>query len=90
MFKNQKTINPKNHHVTSGQSSTADQAQGHFENDDENEHMKEVSVPFEGGQMTRVLFDGAKDLRVGADTPKQRFNHCSPFVSELFHTKMFR
>ena len=74
--------------VVSGQSSSADQAMAHFNRDDEKDHMKKVSVPFRGDQMTRVRFAGAKDLRAGAKTAKQRFDHCSPFVSELFHTKM--
>ena len=67
--------------ITSGASATPDQAAAHFNKDDANDHMKGISV-------TRVRFAGAKDLRAGAHTAKQRFDHCSPFVSELFHTKM--
>ena len=74
--------------ISSGESATPDQAAAHFNKDDANDHMKGVSVPFGGDQMTRVRFAGAKDLRAGAHTAKQRFDHCSPFVSELFHTKM--
>ena len=74
--------------VISRQSSLADQAMAHFNRDDEKDHMKKVSVPFGGDQMTRVWFAGAKDLRAGAQTANQRFDHCSLFVSELFHTKM--
>ena len=74
--------------ITSGASATPDQAAAHFNKDDANDHMKGISVPFGGDQMTRVRFAGAKDLRAGAHTAKQRFDHCSPFVSELFHTKM--
>ena len=74
--------------ITSGESATPDQAAAHFNKDDANDHMKGISVPFGGDQMTRVRFAGAKDLRAGAHTAKQRFDHCSPFVSELFHTKM--
>ena len=74
--------------VISGESATPDQAAAHFNKDDANDHMKGISVPFGGDQLTRVRFAGAKDLRAGTHTAKQRFDHCSPFVSELFHTKM--
>ena len=74
--------------ITSGESATPDQAAAHFNKDDANDHMKGISVPFGGDQMTRVRFAGAKDLRAGAHTAKQRFDHRNPFVSELFHTKM--
>ena len=70
------------------QSSLPDQPRAHYNKVDENDHMKVVSVPFGGDQMTRARFAGAKDLRAGSHTAKERLNHCSPLVSELFHTKM--
>ena len=72
--------------IISGQSSTADQSRGHFNKDDEHDHMKDVSVPFGGDQMTRVRFAGAKDLRAGAHTPKQRFNHLHICIQYNDHT----
>lgn len=71
-----------------GHHSAPDQPDAHTIRQDPNDHMSQVSVPFRGDQLTRVRFAGAKDLRAGCHTAKDRFDHCSPFVAEGFHTKM--
>lgn len=68
--------------------SRPDQPSAHSVKYDKADHMNGVSVPFGGDQMTRVRFAGAKDLRAGGHTAKDRFDHCSPFIGELWHTKM--
>ena len=75
-------------HSSEGKSSLPDQAAAHYNKVDENDHMKVVSLPFGGDQLTHVRFAGAKDLRAGSHTAKEHLDHCCPFVSELFHTKM--
>ena len=46
-----------------------------------------VKVPCIGDQLTRVRFAGAKDLRAGAHTCKDRLDHLYPFRCAAWHTK---
>lgn len=71
-----------------GLHSDPDQPGGHSNRNDPEDHLQNISVPFGGDQLTRVRFVGAKDLRRGCHTAKDRFDHVSPFTVELFHTKM--
>ena len=46
-----------------------------------------IKIPCYGDQLTRVRFAGAKDLRAGCHTPKQRLDHLYPFCIVDWHTK---
>lgn len=46
-----------------------------------------VKVPCIGDQLTRVRFAGAKDLRAGSHTSKDRLDHLYPFRCAAWHTK---
>lgn len=46
-----------------------------------------IKVPCIGEQLTRVRFAGAKDLRAGAHTSKDRLDHLYPFHCAAWHTK---
>ena len=43
------------------------------------------TIPLGGDQLVRVRFDGAIGLRDGAHTPRERFEHFKPVVTEFFH-----
>jgi hypothetical protein len=46
-----------------------------------------VKIPCFGDQLTRVRLAGAKDLRAGCHSPKQRLDHLYPFCIVDWHTK---
>lgn len=46
-----------------------------------------IKVPCFGDQLTRVRFAGAKDLRAGCHSTKQRLDHLYPFCIVDWHTK---
>ncbi|KAL5004258.1 hypothetical protein ScPMuIL_017714 [Solemya velum] len=48
----------------------------------------ETKVHIGGDQLTRERFSGAKRLRSGALTDKEKFTHLSPITFELFHLQM--
>jgi hypothetical protein len=46
-----------------------------------------VKIPCFGDQLTRVRFAGARDLRAGCHSAKQRLDHLYPFCIVDWHTK---
>ena len=71
-----------------GSSSRPDQPAAHFPpTASENDPLHSVKIPCYGDQLTRIRFAGAKDLRSGCHSPKQRFDHLYPFCIVDWHTK---
>ncbi len=46
-----------------------------------------VKIPCFGDELTRVRFAGARDLRSGCHTAKQRLDHLYPYRTVRWHTK---
>jgi hypothetical protein len=53
----------------------------------ESDPLHGVKIPCFGDQLTRVRLAGAKDLRAGCHSPKQRLDHLYPFCIVDWHTK---
>ena len=71
-----------------GSSSRPDQPASHVRpTASEKDPLCGVKVPCFGDQLTRVRFAGAKDLRAGCHSPKDRLDHLYPFCIVDWHTK---
>lgn len=53
----------------------------------DNDLLKGVKIPCFGDELTRVRFAGARDLRSGCHTAKQRLDHLYPYRIVGWHTK---
>ena len=53
----------------------------------EDDPLHGIKIPCFGDQLTRVRLAGAKDLRAGCHSPKQRLDHLYPFCIADWHTK---
>jgi hypothetical protein len=54
---------------------------------DPNDPLANVRVPCYGDQLTRVRMAGAKDLRAGCHSARDRFNHIHPIKVADWHSK---
>ena len=71
-----------------GTSSRPDQPASHFPPvASDCDPLRGVKVPCFGDQLTRVRLAGARDLRAGCHSPKQRFDHLYPICIVDWHTK---
>ncbi|OWF53878.1 hypothetical protein KP79_PYT00398 [Mizuhopecten yessoensis] len=50
--------------------------------------LESLRVPIGGDQLTRVRFDGARCLKMGAHTAEERFANLEPMIVQLFHVLM--
>lgn len=54
---------------------------------DQSDHLKNIQVPCFGDQLIRVRFAGARDLRAGSHTARDRLDHLYPFRIADWHPK---
>ena len=74
--------------VMSTCSSRPDQPGSHIPpSPSDDDPLRGIKIPCFGDQLTRVRFAGAKDLRAGCHTAKQRLDHLYPFCIADWHTK---
>ena len=85
---------PKGHHPDPpvpphpGASSKPDQPASHIPPAAmDNDPLRGVKIPCFGDQLTRVRFAGAKDLRAGCHSPRQRIDHIYPYRIVDWHSK---
>ena len=53
----------------------------------EDDPLSGVKIPFFGDELTRVRFAGARDLRAGAHSARQRLDHLYPYHIVGWHTE---
>ena len=71
-----------------GSTSRPDQPASHVRpTESEDDPLSGVKIPCFGDQLTRVRLAGAKDLRAGCHSTKQRLGHLYPFCIVDWHTK---
>ena len=71
-----------------GHSSRPDQPASHFQPvPSADDPLSVIKIPCYGYQLTRVRVAGAKDLRAGCHSAKERLDHLYPFCIVDWHTK---
>ena len=73
--------------IPEGSNARPDQPASHIPPQAENDPLLGVQIPCYGDQLTRVRLAGAKDLRAGCHSPRQRIDHIYPYRIVDWHSK---